>query len=151
MPILDRKFKSHMKKFFSTAYSQSAFNVATLAIRIVFGFMLLYCHGLDKLKNFSHLQTVFPDPLHIGHRISFFLAVFAEFLCSILVALGFLTRFAALVLVIEFCVAGFLVHKGHIPSMNGNWNEQVWLYLAAFFSILMVGPGRISVDGAMGK
>jgi len=35
--------------------------------------------------------------------------------------------------------------------MNGNWNEQVWLYLAAFFSILMVGPGRISVDGAMGK
>ena len=140
-----------MKKFFSTAYSASAFNLATLAIRAVFGFMLFYFYGLDKLKNFSNHAASFPDPLHISHRISLILVIFSEFLCSILVALGFLTRFAALVLVIEFGVAGFLVHRGHVPTMNGTLHEQVWLYLAAFFSILMVGPGRISVDSAMGK
>lgn len=140
-----------MKKFFSTAYSESAFNVAVLAIRVVFGLILCYFYGLEKIKNFGHLETVFPDPFHIGHRISLALVVFAELLCSLLLALGFLTRFAALVLVIDFAVAEFLIHKGHVATMNGNLHEQAWLYFAAFFSILLVGPGRISVDGAMGK
>jgi putative oxidoreductase len=136
-----------MKKFFSTAYSDSAFNLATLAIRAVFGLILCYYYGLDKIKNFGRLESVFPDPLHISHRISLALVIFAELLCGLMLALGFLTRFAALVLVIEFAVAEFLVHKGHV----GAGHEQPLLYLAAFFSILMVGPGRISVDGAMGK
>jgi putative oxidoreductase len=140
-----------MKKFFSTAYSASAFNLATLAIRAVFGLILCYFYGLEKIKNFSHLETVFPDPFHISHRISLALVIFAELLCALMVAIGFLTRFAALVLVIEFVVAEFLVHKGHVAMMNGSLHEQAWLYLAAFFSILMVGPGRISVDSAMGK
>jgi len=140
-----------MKKFFSTAYSESAFNVATLAIRAVFGFILCYFYGLEKIKNFTHMKAVFPDPFHIGHPISLALVVFAELLCSLLVALGFLTRFASLVLVIEFVVAEFLIHKGHVATMNGALHEQAWLYLAAFFSILLVGPGRISIDGAMGK
>jgi putative oxidoreductase len=140
-----------MKKFFSTAYSDSAFNVAALALRVIFGFILCYFYGLEKLKNFSHLETVFPDPFHISHRISLALVILAEFLCSILLVLGFLTRFAALVLVIEFAVAEFLVHKGHVAMMNGGLHEQAWLYLGAFFAILMIGPGRISVDSAMGK
>jgi putative oxidoreductase len=141
-----------MKKFFSTVYSQSAFNLATLAIRVVFGLILCYYYGLEKIKNFSHLENIFPDPIHIiGHRITLALVVFSELLCSLLVALGFLTRFAALVLVIEFAVVEFLVHKGHVATMNGGLHEQAWLYLAAFFSILLVGPGRISIDGAMGK
>lgn len=140
-----------MKKFFSTAYSTSAFNLATLAIRATFGLILCYFYGLEKIKNFSHLETVFPDPLHISHRISLALVIFAELLCGLMLALGFLTRFAALVLVIEFTVAEFLIHKGHVPMMNGSLHEQAWLYLTAFFSILMVGPGRISIDSAMGK
>jgi putative oxidoreductase len=140
-----------MKRFFSTAYSESAFNLATLAIRVVFGFILCYYYGLEKLKNFGHLQGVFPDPFHISHRISLALVIFSELLCSLLLALGFLTRFAALVLVIEFVVAEFLVHKGHVAMMNGSLHEQAYLYLSAFFAILMVGPGRISIDSAMGK
>jgi hypothetical protein len=35
--------------------------------------------------------------------------------------------------------------------MNGSLHEQAYLYLSAFFAILMVGPGRISIDSAMGK
>lgn len=140
-----------MKKFFSTAYSDSAFNVATLAIRVVFGFILCYHYGLEKIKNFSHLESVFPDPFHISHRISLALVIFAELLCSLLLVLGFLTRFAALALVISFAVAEFMVNKGHVATMNGSLHEQAWLYFAAFFSILLVGPGRISIDSAMGK
>ena len=141
-----------MKKFFSTAYSEGAFNIGLLVLRVTFGLILCFFYGVDKLKNFGYLQHAFPfDPIHVGHRISFFLVLFAELVCSLLVALGLFTRFAALLLVISMGVAEFLVHRGHIPVTNGMPHEQAYLYFAAFFTILCVGPGRISVDGAMGK
>lgn len=136
-----------MKRLLSTAYSQTAFNLAALALRLTFGLIICIFYGFDKLMNFHNLQLVFPDPLHIGHRWSLVLVIFAEALCGLLLALGLFTRIAALTLVISFGVAAFLVHKGHISAGH----ESVYLYLTAFFSILMVGPGRISVDGMMGK
>jgi putative oxidoreductase len=140
-----------MKKFFSTAYSEGAFNVAVLALRVAFGLIICFFYGIEKLKNFGHLQYVFPDPFHFGHRISLALVIFAELLCSLLLALGLFTRFAALVLVINMSVAEFWALKGHVGVANGMVHEQAYLYLTAFFAILLVGPGRISVDGAMGK
>jgi putative oxidoreductase len=136
-----------MKKFLSTAYSQTAFNLSALILRLTFGLMVCILYGFDKLMHFSNLKIIFPDPLHIGHRWSLVLVIFAETLCSLLLVLGLFTRFAALVLVISFGVAAFLVHRGHVQVHV----EQVYLYLAAFFTILLVGPGRISVDGMMGK
>ncbi len=140
-----------MKKFFSTAYSEGAFNVAILALRVTFGLILCLYYGIDKLRNFGHLEYVFPDPFHLGHRISLALVIFAELLCSLLIALGLFTRFAALVAVISMGVAEFWANKGHVGMSAGMPHEQAYLYLVAFFVILLVGPGRISVDGAMGK
>ncbi|HEY4109058.1 DoxX family protein [Puia sp.] len=140
-----------MKKFFSTAYSDAAFNVATLAIRAIFGLILFYYYGLYKIRNFGHLESVFPDPLHISHRISLVLVIFAELVCTVMLVLGFFTRFAALALVITFCVVEFLINKGHVGMVNNNVHEQAWLYLAGFVAILLLGPGRISIDAAMGK
>lgn len=141
-----------MKKFFSTAYSETAFNIAALALRLTFGLLICIYYGFDKLKNFGHLQYVFPEPIHIlGHLWTLVLVIFAEVFCALLLVLGLFTRFAALVLFIEMTVALFLVHRGHVPFLNGSVHEQVFLYFAAFLAILMVGPGRISVDGAMGR
>ncbi|HXB92666.1 MAG TPA: DoxX family protein [Puia sp.] len=136
-----------MKRFLSTAYSDNAFNVATLVLRLGFGLMICILYGFDKLMHFSNLRYVFPDPLHIGHQWSLVLVIFAEVFCGLLVALGLFTRFAALVLAFSFGVVCFLYHKGHIQPSH----EGAYLYLAAFFAILMVGPGRISVDSMMGK
>jgi putative oxidoreductase len=140
-----------MKKFFSTQYSEGAFNIALLVLRVTFGLILCFYYGLDKLKNFGHLQYLFPDPFHFGHRIALALVIFAELLCSLLLALGLFTRFAALVAVISMAVAEFWALKGHVGMVAGSPHEQAYLYLAAFIAILLLGPGRISVDGAMGK
>lgn len=141
-----------MKKFFSTQYGDSAFNLATLILRLAFGLILCIYYGVDKLKNFGHLQYIFPDPFHISHRISLTLVIFAELLCGLLLVLGLFTRFAALVLVISMSVAEFWAHRGHVAIVQGGIvHEQAYLYLAVFFAILLLGPGRISVDGAMGK
>ncbi|HEY4206386.1 MAG TPA: DoxX family protein [Puia sp.] len=136
-----------MKKFLSTAYSDNAFNVATLLLRLTFGLIVCINHGFPKLKNFSNQAAIFFDPFHIGHRWSLILVLFAELFCALLVVLGLFTRLAALVLVIELAVAVFLFHKGQ-PLAN---HELALLYLTAFLSVLLVGPGRISVDGMMGK
>lgn len=141
------KFQSNMKKFLSTQYSETAFNVAALVLRLAFGLLLCINHGFDKLLHFSKLEYIFADPFHIGHRWTLVCTIFAEVFCSLLLALGLFTRIAALILVIEFSVVAFLIHKGATLGVR----EPALLYLSAFFAVLMVGPGRISVDGMMGK
>jgi putative oxidoreductase len=136
-----------MKRFFSTDYTETSFNLASLLLRLTFGLLLCLHHGFDKLMHFSSLQGSFPDPLHIGHRWSLVLVLFAEVFCALLLVLGLFTRAAALVLVINMAVAAWVLHKGQpLPKV-----ELPLLYLIPFFSILLVGPGKISVDGMMGK
>ncbi len=136
-----------MNKFLSTQYSETSFNVASLVLRLTFGLLLFINHGLDKIRHFGNLEYSFPDPFHIGHRWSLVLVVFAEVFCSLLLVLGLFTRIVTLFLVIEMAVAAFLIHRGQSLALH----EPALLYLTAFFSLLLVGPGRISVDGMMGR
>src|ERR1700761_7635889 len=136
-----------MKKFFSTGYSEGAFNIGALILRLTFGLLLLIDHGIGKITHFSNMEYSFFDFFHIGHRWSLVLCIFAEVFCSVMLVLGLFTRFAALALIINFGVATFIALKGQ--PLAGH--EAAATYLAAFFSILLIGPGRISVDSAMGK
>ena len=136
-----------MKKFFSTQYSAGAFNIAVLALRLTFGLFLLLIHGMDKITHFSKYEYTFLNFLQIGHRWSLVLCIFAEVFCACLVVLGLFTRFAALVLVINFSVASFIALKGQSLEVH----QVAVCYLSAFFALLLTGPGRFSVDGAMGK
>ena len=54
---------------------------------------------------------------------------------------------ATTTLVINFGVASFLALKGQ-PIEH---REVALLFLGACFTLLMTGPGKYSVDGAMGK
>jgi len=132
-----------MSRFTSTNYSEGAFNIATLVTRLAFGLIILVHHGIPKLMGFSKMQYTFFDPFHIGSRWSLCLVIFAEVFCSVFVILGFLTRVALVPLVITLGVALALYHRGQGLVST----ELAWLYLAAFFGLLLTGPGRISVDG----
>ncbi|MBS1946407.1 MAG: DoxX family protein [Bacteroidetes bacterium] len=136
-----------MKKILSTAYTDSAFNIAALVLRAAFGALLLLNHGVPKLKKFGEIQRTFFDPFHIGHLWSLMLVLFAEIVCSALLVLGLLSRLAALVIVIQMSVLVFIFHKGQPIAES----ELAVIYLAAFFTCLLIGPGRYSVDAAMGK
>jgi len=138
---------NRMKKILSTGYTDSTFNIAALALRATFGIFMFLNHGVSKLMKFSEIQHSFFDPFHIGHKWSLMLVLFAEIVCALLLVLGLLSRLAALALVIEMAVAVFLFHKGQPISQY----ELAIVYLAAFFTSLLIGPGRYSVDAAMGK
>ena len=136
-----------MRELLSTSYSTGAFNFALLVQRVVTGLLLLIGHGLPKISNFSDYSAGFYDPLHIGHRGSLILVILAELFCSMLLVLGLFTRIAAFIIVINLSVAVFIYHHDQ-PLKNVDLGA---IYLTSVFTIMIIGPGRISVDGMMGK
>jgi len=136
-----------MKRLLSTAYTETSFNIAAFVLRVTFGILLFAYHGIDKLTKFGQLRNSFFDPFHIGHQTSLLLVIFAEVFCAFLLVIGLFTRLAAIPIVISMAVAVFLFHKGQ--SVAGY--EKAILFLAGFLCVLFVGPGRYSVDGAMGR
>ncbi len=136
-----------MRKLLSTGYSDSAFNFALLVQRVVTGLLLLIGHGLPKISNFSELSGSFYDPFRIGHRYSLILVILAELFCSMFIVLGLFTRIAAFIIVVDLSIAVFIYHHGQ-PFKNV---ELGAIYLASVFTVMIIGPGRVSVDGMMGK
>ncbi|MFY0254496.1 DoxX family protein [Chitinophaga sp. 30R24] len=135
-----------MKKLFSTGYSNGAVNFSMLMLRLVFG-CLIFLHGWPKLINFTAKMNTFPDPLGIGHKFSLGLTVFAEVVCAMFLILGLLTRLATIPLIICMSVIIFVIH-GHQPVEE---KELPLLFLAAFVTLLFAGPGKVSLDGALGN
>ena len=136
-----------MKKLLSIRYSETGFNLATLMLRVPLGILMCLNHGITKLSHFSELQQTFFDPLHIGHRWSLILSLFAEVFASILIVLGLFSRIAAFILCVDLIVAIFWFHRGQ-PLKN---MEEAILFCSGFLCILLIGPGKYSVDGMTGN
>ncbi|MBS1743902.1 MAG: DoxX family protein [Bacteroidetes bacterium] len=135
-----------MRKLLSTNYSAAAFNIAMLLLRIVFGILLMN-HGYGKLSHFTDTSQHMPQFLGMSSSITTALVVFAEFFCALFVILGLFTRFAAMIIVINMSYALIVAHKWDVFSTG----EMATLFLGAFFVLLLIGPGKISVDGMSGK
>ena len=88
----------------------------------------------------------FADPFGLGPEISLILAIFSEFLCAILIMIGFKTRLATIPLMITMLVAAFYAH-GDDPFGE---KELPLLFFTVFGSILISGAGSFSVDQAIG-
>src|SRR4051794_39726626 len=81
------------------------------------GFMLM--HGLDKLEMVRNEQfEMMGDPIGLGNKLSLYLLTFAELVCSGLVIVGFLTRLAAIPVVIAMGVAVFVAHANDPWTMS---------------------------------
>ena len=84
-------------------------NVGLLIGRVGFGLFMAFGHGLGKLQNYSTYSAKFPDPLGVGNELSMALAIFAELLCGILLAVGAFSRLALTQLIVTMTVAAFMV------------------------------------------
>jgi putative oxidoreductase len=117
-----------------------------LVLRLWFGLAMFVNHGLDKLRHFGDLAGHFADPLGIGPKASFTLVMFAEVVGALLIVVGLLTRFAALILVVDMGVAFFMVHKTALGGPHSG--ELAFIYLAGYVVILLAGAGSMSADKA---
>lgn len=122
-------------------------SLGLLLLRVLSGVFML-THGVGKLGALLGPGPIqFPDPIGLGAATSLVLAVFAEFLCSILLILGLGTRLAAIPLLITMLVAGLIVHAAD-PFAG---KELALLYAVAFAAIALLGPGRYSIDNLLVK
>lgn len=118
------------------------YELGLLFLRVSIGCLMLLGHGLPKLLNFRASADGFADPLGIGSTTSLILAIGAEVGCSALLIVGLFTRLATIPLIVTMLVAALLVHA------QDDWlvKERAVLFLVAYVALLIMGPGRLSLD-----
>jgi len=79
------------------------------------------------------------------------LGAWIELVAGFMIALGLVTRIAALIASGEMAVAYFMAHAsgGFFPIVNHG--ESAVLYCFVFLFIVFYGPGRLSIDALIGR
>mgnify|MGYP002795427244 FL=1 len=105
---------------------------------------MILTHCYPKLMRlFGDEPIEFMDFLGLGPVVSLSLAVFAEFLCAILIMIGFKTRLAAIPLMATMLTAALVAHAADPFGRK----ELPLLYFLVFLGILIFGAGKFSIDG----
>ena len=127
-----------MSKLLGPKANSAVTNLWLLILRVSSGGFML-THGIPKFLKLIDGGTIsFADPFGFGPTISLILAVFAEFLCSVLLIVGIGTRLVTVPLITTMSVAAFYVH-GNDPFQR---KELALLYLLIFLTILVFGGGK---------
>lgn len=122
-------------------------DLALLLLRLFVGLTMAFGHGLSKLPPPEQLvQGVtamgFPAPTLFA-----WCAALAEFVGGILIAVGLLTRPAALSLAFTMFIAFFVVHGADAFNVK----ELSFLYMGASLVIMLIGAGKLSLDHVLFK
>ena len=130
--------------FKSTGYSFT--NMGRLFLRLFIG-LLLAQFGVRQLMGGSVEGLPFDFP-YVSDRLAIWLVIVVELICSFFIMIGLFTRAAIIppfVLMIVSCHRIFVEHgaDGGIPS---ELLTLPFLYMGIYMFIMLVGPGKISID-----
>ena len=124
-------------------------NLGLLIVRLGVGLIMMAFHGYGKLTGGPEMWArvgAGMENLGIGFAPTFwgFWAMFAEFVCSILLVLGVLFRPALILLGFTMFVA-VIVHLNMPPeSANAGWSgaSHALMYLCIYIGLFLTGPGK---------
>ena len=120
-------------------------NISLLILRVSFSVLMIVNHGLSKfleLWPFNDILIRDRDLFGLGSFVSILLFVLGEFIAPILIAIGYKTRFFSIFPILTMFFAIVLVH---MDDPFKSW-EKPLLFLIGFLIILLMGPGRYSLD-----
>ena len=124
-------------------------DIAPLLLRLFVAFVLIYGTYDNVLDHARMLEfrdflaaNRFPIPLQAAY-----LSAYGQFIAGILLVVGFLTRFAGFVVIINFVVALVMVHL-ELP-FNANIAPLAMLAGGIFF--LLYGAPRYSLDAMVAE
>jgi putative oxidoreductase len=120
-----------------------------LVVRLYWGWQLSQ-NGWGKLHNLSHVTEFFAS---LGLPAPGFTATFVasfEFVGGILLAIGLLSRIAALGIVIDMFMAYWMADRASLfaffsdPGKFSNADPFIFFFVGLI--ILIIGPGKLSLD-----
>jgi putative oxidoreductase len=125
-------------------------DLGKLVLRLSIGGLLLF-HGVGKIMHGIE-QIVGGVQANGAPSFLAYGVYLGEVLGPILVLIGLFTRFGALMILVDMIVAILMVHRdqlGTLDPMSGGWKvEAPAIYLLGALAIMLMGAGRISIDGA---
>ena len=117
-----------------------------LILRIIGGLMMVYNHGWGKItagpEKWNRLGHALTDFIGLEFLSIFFgfMAAFSESVCALLIIIGLFTRPASILLFFTMFVASM----NHI--VDGEMPELAIMYFTVIFVIILIGPGKFSLD-----
>jgi putative oxidoreductase len=118
-----------------------------LLFRILLSTEMIVVHGFKKLGIGVSEPENIPNPLHLPVAFNDTFAVLANIFFPFLVLIGFCTRLATLPTLAVTLTGYFILHWNNTPLVK----DTPFMYSVAFSLILLLGPGKFSVDNFMYK
>lgn len=132
--------------FKSTGYSYT--NLGRLFLRLFVGIMMMQ-FGVRQIMAFDEVAGFFPSVLGMSAATSLVVMIVLEIGCSFFIMAGFLTRMMTLPISVAMIMAEYhLLHNANMAQLS-SWTGPGYipiLFLGIYCFILLVGPGKISVD-----
>lgn len=144
------KLNNYIKTFYIRTTGYSYTNLGRLFLRLFVGIMLIQ-FAVRQIATFDSISSAFPPVCGLDSEGSLILMITVETICSIFIMFGFLTRLMTLPPFVAMCIAEYyLLHDTlrDAPYML-SWQSGGYLpimFLGIYFFLLLVGPGKISVD-----
>ena len=85
----------------------------------------------------------------MGSEATLILMICIEIGCSVFIMFGFLTRLMTIPPVVAMIMAEYNLLKGYNVSYMIDWHQPGYvpiMFLGIFMFLILVGPGKISVD-----
>ncbi|MBO9202511.1 MULTISPECIES: DoxX family protein [Niastella] len=123
------------------------FNGGMLLLRVAVSLEIAIVHGFKKIGIGVPQSESIPNPLHLPEAFNNTFAIAANIVFPFFVLIGLFTRLATLPTLVVTLTGYFLVH----------WNDSLlqkdtpFIYSLIFLVILLLGPGKYSIDNAIYK
>ncbi|MCM1369805.1 MAG: DoxX family protein [Candidatus Amulumruptor caecigallinarius] len=131
----------------TTGYSYT--NMGRLFLRLFAGVMLMQ-FGLRQIYHYSQELSSFPSIMGLQPETGMTLMIIVEIACSLFIMAGFCTRIMCIPPMVAMTFAEYyLLETAREASYLTSWTQNTYLpvmFLGIYFFIMLVGPGKISVD-----
>lgn len=117
---------------------QTSYDLAALCLRLTVGLGLLP-FAIKKILTRETAAEKFPQVLFFTPEMGFYCALVIELCASVCMIFGFLTRLVAIPAICNMAIATNV-------SRGQYWTSPAQAYLLGFISVLIVGPGKYSLD-----
>lgn len=142
--------KEFIKTFYIRTSGYSYTNLGRLFLRLFVGIMMIQ-FGVRQIAHFNEAVSMLPPIAGLSGEWAMGIFIGIEIVCSIFIMFGFVTRMMTLPLFIAMILAEYYVlhDKLQEAAYELTWQSYGFLpimFLGIYFFILLVGPGKISVD-----